>query len=72
MRTRANKSVETNRRPASPPSGRQQLDSASCAPASVSAAVAHLFRSATALTNSTIRTGATAGTDPFYRIKANR
>jgi hypothetical protein len=43
----ANKSVETNRRPASPFSARLQFKSPSCAPPFVSAAVAHLCRSAT-------------------------
>jgi hypothetical protein len=40
----ANKSVETNRRPASPFAAGRQFESASCAPPSLSAAVAHLWR----------------------------
>jgi hypothetical protein len=44
VRTQANKSVETNRRPASPFNGWRQFESASCAPPSLSAAVAHLWR----------------------------
>ena len=40
--TGANKSVETNRRPASALNGWRQFESASCAPPFVSAAVAHL------------------------------
>jgi hypothetical protein len=39
-----NKSVETNRRPASPFTTGRQFESASCAPPSLSAAVAHLWR----------------------------
>jgi len=42
----ANKSVETNRRPASPFDAGRQVESASCAPPSLPAAVAHLYRSA--------------------------
>jgi hypothetical protein len=42
----ANKSVETNRRPASPLKAGRQFESASCAPPFPSAAVAHLQRSA--------------------------
>lgn len=42
----ANKSVETNRRPASPFHAEREFGSASCAPPSLSAAVAHLWRSA--------------------------
>ena len=39
-----NKSVETNRRPASPLDAGRQFERASCAPPSLSAAVAHLWR----------------------------
>jgi hypothetical protein len=39
-----NKSVETNRRPASPFEAEQQFGSVSCAPRVQSAAVAHLCR----------------------------
>lgn len=39
-----NKSVETNRSPASPSNARRQLESVSCAPPSLSAAVADLSR----------------------------
>ncbi len=42
---KANKSVETNRRPASPLNAVRQFGSASCAPPLLSAAVAHLWRS---------------------------
>jgi ankyrin repeat protein len=42
----SNKSVETNRRPASPFNAGRQFDSVSCAPPFLSAAVAHLWRSA--------------------------
>jgi hypothetical protein len=45
----ANKSVETNRRPASPFEAGQQFWSSSCAPPSLSAAVAHLRRRSTTL-----------------------
>jgi hypothetical protein len=44
----ANQSVETNRRPAPPLNTGRQFESPSCEPPSRSAAVAHLFRSATA------------------------
>ena len=40
-----NQSVETNRRPASPFNVGRQFESASCAPPTLSAAVAHLYRS---------------------------
>jgi len=39
------KSVETNRHPASPFNAGRHFESASCAPLSLSAAVAHLCRS---------------------------
>jgi len=42
-----NKTVETNRRPASPFNVERQFESASCAPPLLSAAVAHLLRSTT-------------------------
>ena len=42
--TPPNKSVETNRRLASPFNAWRQFDSASCAPPFLSAAVAHLWR----------------------------
>ena len=38
------KSVETNRRPASPFNSEREFESATCPPPSLSAAVAHLFR----------------------------
>jgi len=41
----SNKSAETNRRPASPFHAEWQFESASCAPPSLSAAVAHLWPS---------------------------
>jgi hypothetical protein len=44
MQRTHNKSVETNRRPASPLDAGRQFESASCDPPSVSAAVAHLWR----------------------------
>jgi hypothetical protein len=40
----SNKSVETNRRPASPFNAKRQFGRASCDPPSLSAAVAHLWR----------------------------
>lgn len=43
------KSVETNRRPAIPFNAGREFESASGAPPSLSAAVAHLFRSANSL-----------------------
>ena len=43
-KTQANKSVETNRRPASPVNAGRQFEDASCAPPPLSAAVAHLWR----------------------------
>jgi hypothetical protein len=43
-----NKSVETNRRPASPFSAGREFGSASCAPPFLPAAVAHLWRWASA------------------------
>jgi len=45
----ANQSVETNRRPASPIHDERQFGCASCARPFLSAAVAHLYRSATIL-----------------------
>jgi hypothetical protein len=44
MKRTANKSVETNRRPAPPFEAGRQFGSALCAPALLSAAVAHLWR----------------------------
>jgi hypothetical protein len=44
MKRTANKSVETNRRPASPSEAGRKFGSALCAPAVLSAAVAHLGR----------------------------
>jgi len=44
-----NQSVETNRRPASPLNVGRQSESASCAPAFLPAAVAHLCRSPTTI-----------------------
>jgi hypothetical protein len=43
MKRTANKSVETNRRPASPFEAGRQFGSVLCAPALLSAAVAHLI-----------------------------
>ena len=43
-RPEPNQSVEPNRRPAAPLNARWQFESAWCAPPSLSAAVAHLWR----------------------------